>query len=432
MSIKADLEGLDGRRLLCAVSGGADSMCLLHLLHTGGFDLVAAHFEHGIRGEESLRDARFVADYCREKRIRCIVGRGDVPGYAAEKHLGLEQAARELRYAFLHQTAAEQGADLILTAHNLDDNAETILFNLARGSGTAGLTGIPRQRGLIRRPLLGASRSEIEAYLAENGVPHVEDSTNAGEDCTRNLIRHRVSPALREINPRFAEAASRAGFLAARDEDCLTALAAPLIRDGKRDGSLPLSALCALHPAVASRVVRGLLPGLSMERAEAVLTFAQSSEYGTLELPGRILRREQGRLWLRAPDVSALPQRPLIPGRPLELPEAGLVAEAEWTVYRGEIHDLFKTSFFKCEMIHPDLLCGGRLPGDSIRPQGRGCSKRLSVLFREAGYTGCMRDTTPVLRDSEGPFFVRGIAADERVRPAVGDRVLRVRFFEKE
>ena len=119
----------DSGPVLCAVSGGADSMCLLHLLHSRGIEVIAAHYEHGIRGEESRRDARFVEDWCRERGIRCLVEHGDVPAWAAERGLGLEEAARELRYEFLERSAGAMGCEYIATAHNADDNVETIIFN---------------------------------------------------------------------------------------------------------------------------------------------------------------------------------------------------------------------------------------------------------------------------------------------------------------
>ena len=419
-------------RLVCAVSGGADSMCLVHLVRAEGYDVTAAHFEHGIRGAESLRDAAFVESWCREQGIPFVLGRGDAPAYARENGLSLEEAARKLRYAFLFRTAKALGADCILTAHNRDDNAETLLFNLTRGAGTAGLGGIPAQRGLLRRPLLQVSRAEIEAYLERNHVPYVEDSTNRSDDYTRNQIRHRIVPLLRELNPRFDEAAARTARLARQDEDCLNALAEEFIRDNLREDSLPLTALSALHPAIASRVLRTLLPGQSMERIEAALRFIESSEYGVLELPGRTLRREQGRLYLRADAAAALPARRLIPGEALLIPEAGLRIETELQLYRGEIHDLFKTSYLKYEILSTDLLCTGRLPGDSIRPLGRGVRKKLSALFKEAGYTRAMRDACPVLRDGEGPVFVRGLALDERAAPRIGERAWKLSFFDLE
>lgn len=425
----SELPGKDAR-VLCAVSGGADSMCLLHLLWSQGYDVTAAHFEHGIRGEESLRDAAFVEAWCKERGIPFFPGHGDAPAYAEENGMSLEEAARKLRYDFLYETAEAVGADLILTAHNLDDNAETLLFNLTRGSGTLGLRGIPQSRGKLLRPLLHVSRAEIEAYLAENKVPHVEDSTNESDDYTRNLIRHRIMPLLIKINPRFPETAARTAFLAARDEDCLSQMAADYLAREMKDGSLSLDAFNALHPAIASRAVRLLFPGLSMERTEAVLEFARGSEYGLLELPGHILRREQGRLYLNKGCDFSLPEQRLIPGEALEIPELGLRIETQECIYRGEIHDLFKTFYLKYEIVSTDLLCTGRRPGDSIRPLGRGVRKRLSALFKEAGYTREMRDTCLIVRDKSGPLLVRGLALDERAAPQKGGRALKITIQE--
>ncbi len=430
MSIELDLAPLTGKKLLCAVSGGADSMCLLGLLTEQKLDVTAAHFEHGIRGEESLRDAAFVEAWCRELDIPFVLGCGDAPGYARAHGIGIEQAARELRYRFLLKTMESIGADLLLTAHNRDDNAETVLFNLLRGSGTAGIAGIPAARGTILRPLLDTPRCEIEAWLKEHAVPHMEDSTNECENYTRNLIRRRVVPLLREINPRFSEACARASRLARRDEDCLSSLAAAFLDGELREGSISLKAIRALHPAVASRAVRQLFPGLSMERCEAVLDFARGSEYGVLELPGRTIRREQGRLYLEAGREISLPARRLIPGERLSIPELGLFVETERTVYRGEIHDLFKTSYLKYEIVSTDLLCTGRRPGDSIRPCGRGLRKSVSALFKEAGFTREARNGCLILRDSEGPLFVRGLALDERACPRIGGEALKIRFVE--
>lgn len=431
MSIKLDPAPRRDEKLLCAVSGGADSMCLLHLLVSGGYDVAAAHFEHGIRGEESLRDAAFVEGWCEERGVPFVLGHGDAPKYAAEHSLSLEEAARELRYSFLFKTAKELGAARILTAHNRDDNAETLLFNLTRGSGAAGLCGIPRERGLILRPLLHTGRAEIEAYLRENAVPHVEDSTNGSDDYTRNLIRHQIVPLLRQINPRFSEAAARTAALLDRDEDFLSGLAADFLARELRDGSLPLASLNALHPAVASRAVRRLFPGISMERCEAVLDFCRDSEYGLLQLPGHTLRREQGRLYLTPGEEIRIQTRRLLPGDSAEIPELGLRAESALCRYHGEIHDLFKTSYLKYEIVSTGLFLTGRRPGDTIRPVGRGVSKKLSALFKEAGYTKAERDACLILRDEKGPLLVRGLAIDERAAPQIGDEAVKITFVER-
>ena len=419
-----------GSRVLCAVSGGADSMALLHRLWSAreslGIAVCAAHYEHGLRGEESRRDADFVARWCREREIPCLVEHGDVPAYAGEKQLGIEEAARELRYAFLERAAAELNCDLIATAHTADDNAETLLFHLLRGSGAAGLGGIPRQRGRIIRPLLDTSRAEIEDYLRQNAVPHVEDSSNENEIYSRNLLRRRVMPVLRQLNPRCEEAMGRTARLLERDEDCLSGQAAAFLASQRPD-SLDGAALTALHPAIASRVLRLWWPAaLSFEQSQAVLAFAAGTERAALDLPGGLLRREQGRLYRGEETRVCLPERELPREGSLELPEAGLSLCCELLEQAEEINGLFKTYLFKYEKICGKMTCTGRREGDRFHPAGRGCGKTLKALFTEAGLTREQRDCTPVLRDEAGILAVLGFGVDERVRARPGDRVLRV------
>ena len=418
-------------RILCAVSGGADSMCLLHLLHSRGRDVVAAHFEHGIRGEESLRDAAFVQSWCRELGIPCVTGHGDVPVYAREKGISMETAARALRYRFLEETAAEQDCAWIATAHTADDNVETVLLNLTRGAGALGLQGIPPCRGKIIRPLLGVSRREIEDYLEKNAVPHVEDSSNESDDYSRNRIRRRVTPVLREINPGLNEAVGRTARLLAQDEDCLSGLAKDFI-DRFYDGeSLPGKELLALHRAVASRVIRRLCrQSLSMEQVEAALALAGSRERKLLHLPGQCLRCEQGRLYFTQEESICLPDRPLVPGQWVQVPELGLELLAEYGSEGGEVNGLFKTYRFKCENIGSTLFCGGRKPGDKLRPQGRHCTKSLKSLFLEAGYTQRQRERTLVLRDEKGVLAALDLAADERVKAGPDEPVLSIKIRE--
>lgn len=427
MSIEFAPDTLRGRRILCACSGGADSMCLLHLLVTAGLDVAAAHFEHGIRGEEALRDARFVKDWCDGHGIPCTVGHADVPAYAREHGLGMEEAARTLRYAFLQRTADELGCDLIATAHNLSDNAETVLFNLCRGTGSAGLRGIARERGRFIRPLLSTPRGEIEAYLRENGIPHREDSTNGSDDYSRNRIRHHVMPELRRINAQADAALSRAAELTRRDDECLSRMAEDFIREHYDGESLPLDALNALHRAVASRVIRKIARNsLTMEQVEKALALAQASGVRHLDLPGQSLRFEQGRLWTAEERAETITPRTLIPGELLTLPEAGLAVRTKTVIFEEEINDLFKTYFLKCENIKGNVTVTGRRPGDRLHPLGRGCGKSLKSLFLEAGYTQRQRALTPVFRDEEGILAVYGFGQDERTRPQRGDRALEI------
>ena len=424
----------EGARVLCAVSGGADSMCLLHwLLRQPDLTVYAAHYEHGIRGEEALRDAAFVEDYCQRQGISLLVEHGDVPAYAGENGLGLEEAARKLRYAFLEREAERLSCDVIATAHNADDNAETLLLNLVRGTGAAGLSGIPAINGKICRPLLGCTREEILSYLREHQIPYVEDSSNLSDDYRRNRIRHRVVPVLRELNPRFSEAARRTAKLLRQDEAFLRQQAKAFLDSLPDPESIPTRELLSLHQAVSSRALRIFCgQALPLSHVEKVLSFCGEVGLGYLDLPGLRLRREQGRLYADDGNRTCIPPRPLRPGERLCVPEAGLVLTCEESVYRGEIHDLFKTYLFKSANICGTLYCTGRFPGDRYHPQGRGCGKSLHDLFRDAGLTQRQRDLVPVLRDEKGILAVLGYPADERARPEIGDPCLEIRAINIE
>ena len=194
-----------GGLVLAAVSGGADSMCLLtllsHLAPKAGFTLAAAHYNHGLRGAEADRDEDVVRAWREQEGIPCYFGRGDVAGQATALGKGIEETARAMRYGFLEETAARMGANRIAAAHNAEDQAETLLLHLTRGSGLQGLTGMAPRRGRLIRPLLETSREEIEAYNRANNIPHVEDGTNTDLNYSRNYLRHQVIPLLKRLNP---------------------------------------------------------------------------------------------------------------------------------------------------------------------------------------------------------------------------------------
>ena len=199
---------LKDSKVAVGVSGGADSVCLLLMLSElagkWGFKLFAVNVEHGIRGKESLEDSDFVEKLCKEKGIPCFRYDVDVPALAKEKHISTEEAAREARYGAFDRARKDHDLDFIALAHNAEDNAETVIFNLARGTSLSGLTGIRPLRDFYIRPLLCLSRSEIEDYLAEKGQPFRTDSTNLSTQYSRNKIRKEVIPVLKEINPQAA------------------------------------------------------------------------------------------------------------------------------------------------------------------------------------------------------------------------------------
>ena len=184
-----------GDRVLVAVSGGPDSLALLHALHglceeLGLADLQAAHLDHGLRGEESASEALFVAAFCRERSIPCTLERVDVSALRNEMRVGTQEAARAARYGFLEATAVAVGANNVATGHTQDDQAETVLLNILRGTGLDGLRGIPLKRGIYTRPLLHTSRAAVEAYCAEHGLAPRRDSSNLDPShYTRNKIR---------------------------------------------------------------------------------------------------------------------------------------------------------------------------------------------------------------------------------------------------
>ena len=204
-------------RILLAVSGGVDSMYMLARSYElfPGSEVAVAHCNFGLRGDESDGDEEFVRGWCAAHGVRCFVKRFPTLEHASSRHISVEMAARDLRYAWFAELLSSEGFDAVAVAHNADDNAETLLLNLLRGTGTRGLRGMGSRRlpggdgrgvaggGLVLRPLLGISRAEIEAWMKSNGVPHREDSTNASEVYKRNKIRHSVFPVFAEINPSF-------------------------------------------------------------------------------------------------------------------------------------------------------------------------------------------------------------------------------------
>ena len=196
-------------RILLAVSGGMDSMYMLARSSElfPGSEVAVAHCNFGLRGAESDGDEEFVRGWCSSKGIRCFVKRFSTTEYASEKHISIEMAARDLRYAWFAELLSSEGFDAVAVAHNADDNAETLVLNLLRGTGTRGLRGMGDRGlpggGVVLRPLLGISRAEISEWMEAHGVPHREDSSNAGDEYKRNKIRHSVFPVFAEINPSF-------------------------------------------------------------------------------------------------------------------------------------------------------------------------------------------------------------------------------------
>lgn len=425
-----------GDRVLCAVSGGADSMYLLcRMLELGqerGFAVACAHYNHRLRGVESDRDEQFVRAFCVERDVPCYVGSGDV---AAVRGMGTEEAARTLRYAFLQACAAENGYHWIVTAHTADDNAETMLLNLARGCGLRGLGGIPPVRENLLRPMLDTTRSEIEQWLLAHGISHVEDSSNAADDYARNRVRHAAVPALEGVNGAFIRHAAQTAALLREDEAYLAALAEAFLAQHPPAQGVPTGALLELARPVRARVFRALAgEGLSQTHVEALHVLCAGTERAALNLPGMRVTREQGRLWFGpAPDVPRV-DCALQPGETVFLPERALAVTVSLPEVSTEIHNTLTTFYFKSTSIRGKLSVTSRKSGDRIRLAGRNCTKLLSDLFTERKLTQTERDAALVIRDEAGPIAVSGFGVAERCAAQPGDTVIRIllqRMHEK-
>lgn len=281
-----------GGIVLCAVSGGRDSMCLLHYLHAvsaeHGFSVAAGHFNHDMRPEADSDEA-FVRAFCEERNIPFYTEKSPVYEKAQEWKLSVEETGRRLRYDFLERTAEAIGAVRIATAHHKDDNAETVLLNLLRGSGSEGLGGIPPVRGLFIRPLLETSRAEIEAYCAEHGSGHVEDSTNYDTHYARARLRHELWPQLEGINQNLTETLSRTAALLRSESRYLDELAAEHL---PQEGTfLSLEVLRQAPAVLRRRMVRLMLRRLSTGKKDVSSTHIMEAcalaekGSGTLMLP---------------------------------------------------------------------------------------------------------------------------------------------------
>lgn len=303
---------------LVAVSGGRDSVVMLHwLISQGRQQLIVCHLNHALRGRESGQDAAFVRRLAKKHGLACEIRRADVAEYGRRHRMSVETAGRLLRYDFLGEMAAKHGAGVIYLAHHAEDQAETILAHLCRGAGLSGASGMARETEFIRhgrrselvRPLLHWRRSEIDAYIREHGLSFREDSSNRSHGPRRNRLRHEALPLLGEIFGRdVAPILARFGEQAARDDAALWSLTLPLSKEHLLpDGGLKITAaLKHEHPAIVSRLLRWWLveslklPDLGHAEIEHALTMLQAGGPAKINLPGgHHLRRKAGRLWVQ-------------------------------------------------------------------------------------------------------------------------------------
>lgn len=422
--------------LVVGVSGGADSMALLHVLHTWRCDdlrVIAVHIHHGLRGEEADRDEVLVRTFCAENGIEYICERVDVNALAKEWNVGTEEAGRRVRYDVFESIRREKNADVIATAHNADDVTETVLMHILRGSGVGGLCGIPAKRGCVVRPLLDCTRAEIEAYCAECDVPFIVDSTNVDPTYTRNRVRHQLLPLLREMNPSVDAALRRLRTFAAQDESFFSDLAERALGDARQaDGAVDRVRFLQQPPSVRVRMWKLLFTeygcGTYTERHIDALEAALSANRGTVYLPdGCCVRVSADRVKAfadhSAPQslfiaVDSLPLRFVLNDREHVLQS---VTREEINSLQN-VHKLFFKYAVDCDKIQGSLTVRCRRDGDRFHPAGRRVGKTLKSLFQEWRIPTYDRDTYPLLCDEDGIVLMPGVACDDRVCPDDGTK----------
>lgn len=429
-----------GDRVLVAVSGGVDSVVLLHVLkeltRELKLTLAVAHFDHGIR-PDSAQDAEFVRQLARSLKLRFYTERADVPAYAQAKKISLEVAARQLRYQFLEKTAKTHTFTKIALGHTLNDQAETLLMRLIRGSGLDGLAGIPPVRSTQHcqyiRPLIECTREQIEAFAKTKNLQWREDPTNRDRTILRNRIRHELIPILREYNPNLLEALGRTARLLSQAAEHLKHEADQLLKDLLCDEradelALDLKRFLKLHYYLQALVLRqavstvNALCELEAAHIEAVLEWLSRRGEGELALPAgvRVLRRHNQLLVTARP--AATPKRfehlLTVPGETV-LPEIGwrfqTVLGAQPHLCRLNPQD---TSALRV-LLDADKVQGGlrvrnRRPGDRIvLKEG---TKKLQDLFVDKKIPREARDTIPLICDENALIWIVGQAVNEAYR----------------
>lgn len=382
-----------GTRVLCGLSGGADSVSLVLCLQELGYDICACHLHHGLRGAQADADAAFCQSLCEAHGIAFRLGHCDAAAEAKRRKISVETAARELRYDFFTQCAAELGAQRVATAHTADDNLETMLFHLIRGTGSAGLAGIPPVREMIIRPLIAVERRQVEAFLHERGQDWCTDATNLDDSCTRNRLRHHVMPALREIEPAAARHALEAAALLRQDNAFLDNMVTV------HDMQLNAATLAEAPQALQGRQIRALLKQAGTPMGEVngkhirAIGILARKKRGSVSVPGgSVIRR--GDVLVVEKTAASVPEIRLEP----ETCTSFGAYTVQFTRKISDIHSSFKLYPISCDTINlSDLSVRTWQRDDRMTLSGARGARSLKRLYAERGITPDVRNTLPIL-----------------------------------
>ena len=436
-----------GSRVIAAVSGGSDSVALVHLLHelaaAGELRLAGvAHFNHQLRPSAG-DDERFAAGVAASLDLPFLSDREDVAARAARERRSIEDAARTARHAFFERARATAGADLVALGHTRDDQAETVLLRLTRGAGSRGLAGMHPKNGAIVRPLLGCRRADLRAWLDARQLTFVDDETNEDVAIPRNRIRAELMPLLAaRFNPGIVDVLADQAELARDASAWMDAVAADLdaisVRRWSLDGGVPLreidvailrTAPPALQRALLWRVMRevaGARP-IAFGHVEAALRLIDRPDESSIDMPGQRLDRIGGTVVLtgRAAGAEGRQRRDEAPNLfrfPLSIPGEVLLPEAGWAVSAdatssATVGNGREVAVVRRDLCHGSLAVRNRRPGDRFRPIGLDGQKKLQDYFVDRKVARGRRDAVPlVVDDTDRIVWVAGFGIDEAFR----------------
>jgi len=393
-------------------SGGADSSALLHYLKGKCSNLLAIHVNHMIRGEEADRDEAFCRSVCKKYGVELLVFSVDIPALAREKRQGLEQTAREERYRIFNEVLSSNPRyKRIVTAHNANDNAETVVFNLARGSGANGLSGIKPVYENVCRPLIYSSRNDIIKYCNDNNIEYVIDSTNDDTDYTRNRIRHAVIPELLKINPGLLTSCIRLGEILRADEEYISKEANRVI-DMCIGGKISKEIAVSLDDAVLARVLKSV-SGRNIEYSTVKACRQLIENWKT----GKMVNLEAGLTFklersyctfIKTSDVGRVEfYKPLKDGVN-EIDSVGVIICINSELDRAG-YELSGAVTLKASVVCGELFARSRQDGDTVKSGGM--TKKIKRIFADRHIPSHKRDLIPLVCDGEGVLAIPGIVA---------------------
>ena len=429
------LSGLDSSTpILVGLSGGADSSALLLMLRAyseqSGAKIYAAHINHGIRGNEADRDERFCREFADSLGIEFFSISLDIPKMAMESGESIESEARRARYDFFSKIMLEKSIPILATAHNADDNLETVIFNLSRGTGLSGLCGIPTTRpmenGIVIRPILSMEKKDIVAFCNEHGINYVTDSTNADNDYTRNKIRNQIIPLLREINSGVVKNASRATDALREDSIYLQSTTDEFIDGLAEKHAISTDLICSAPSAIINRALIDIYADISGgETLEAVHIAAirelakKGVTHSSISLPKDIDAVIENQAVCFIKEKKAVEQVDfniaLCDGQNTA-DEAKIDVFVNIEPYSKNIYKKSTLLCIESAKIKGSLIARSRLPGDKILSGG--VHKSLKKLFNEKKIPLELRARIPIICDDDGILAIPFVTISDRARLA--------------